>query len=67
MTFATRVGCGRMWDVTAALNWYLYPNARVMLNYVHSHVDNRTVVGTPTLSGIGGDADIVEARFQLDF
>jgi phosphate-selective porin OprO/OprP len=61
---------GRMWDVTAALNWYLYPNARMMLNYVHSHLDDRVIPGSPgvfTVRGIGGQADIVQARFQLDF
>jgi phosphate-selective porin OprO/OprP len=58
---------GKMWDVTAALNWYLYPNARVMLNYIHSRVDDRTVIGNPTQRGVDGDADIVQARFQVDF
>ncbi len=58
---------GKMWDVTAALNWYLYPNARVMLNYIHSHVADRVVVGTPLLQGVDGDADILQARFQFDF
>lgn len=58
---------GRMWDVTAALNWYLYPNARVMLNYIHSQVRDRFLDGTPPLRGVGGNADIVEARFQVDF
>lgn len=57
---------GKMWDVTAALNWYPYPNARVMLNYIHSHVEDRVVVGS-SLSGVDGDADIVQARFQFDF
>jgi phosphate-selective porin OprO/OprP len=54
---------GRLWDVTAALNWYLYPNFRWMLNYVHAHVGDR-VSGAQT---IRGGADIVQSRFALDF
>ncbi len=54
---------GQMWDVTAGLNWYVFPNARVMLNYIHSHVDNRRIAA----SEINGDADIAQIRFQVDF
>ena len=31
---------GKMWDITAAINWHLFPNTRVSLNYVHSELDN---------------------------
>jgi phosphate-selective porin OprO/OprP len=42
-------------DITGGLNWYLYANLRLMLNYVYS---NR--------HGLG-DANIVESRVQIDF
>jgi len=46
---------GEVDGLTAGLNWYLAPNLRTILNYVHSDRDD------------GGNADIVEARFQVDF
>jgi phosphate-selective porin OprO/OprP len=46
---------GTMEDVTLALNWYLNPYTRVMLNYVHA-----------TLMGVG-NADAFLARVQVDF
>jgi len=54
---------GEMWDLTAGVNWYLNPNTRVMLNYVHAEVDDR---------GTGGgldsaEGDIFQTRFQIDF
>jgi phosphate-selective porin OprO/OprP len=54
---------GEQWDITGGLNWYLNPNTRVMLNYVHAVVENRAA------GGIIDDAngDIVETRFQIDF
>jgi phosphate-selective porin OprO/OprP len=54
---------GKMWDVTAGISWYLYPNARISLNYVHSELDDRIIAP----EDVDGDADIVEARFWLDF
>jgi phosphate-selective porin OprO/OprP len=56
---------GEMWDVTAGVNWYLNPNTRVTLNYVHAEVEDR-------LTGAGGgiddaSGDIVQTRFQIDF
>lgn len=33
---------GRMADYSAGLNWYLNPNARAMLNYIFSDVDQGT-------------------------
>ncbi len=58
---------GKIWDVTAGINWYLFPNARIMLNYIHSDVSQRnaTIAGVPT--HINGTADIVQTRFQVDF
>jgi phosphate-selective porin OprO/OprP len=58
---------GELWSMTAGLNWYLYPNARVMFNYVHSALRDRDVLGTPDILDVDGDSDITEMRFQLDF
>jgi phosphate-selective porin OprO/OprP len=64
---------GVLWDVTAGLNWYLYPNFRWMLNYVHGDVrqrgvyvfdDDDVLLGRV---GISGGADIIQTRFQVDF
>jgi phosphate-selective porin OprO/OprP len=55
---------GKMWDITAGINWHLYPNARISLNYVHADLKDRAVTTDPNLDG---NSDIVEARFQLDF
>ena len=51
---------GRLNDVTLGLNWYLNPNTRVMLNYVHAEVDlsNDNVKN--------GNADMFAMRFQID-
>ncbi len=49
----------RMGDLTAGVNWYLNPMTRIMLNYIHSEVENR---GNDV-----GDADIFSMRFQVDF
>jgi phosphate-selective porin OprO/OprP len=54
-----------MWDVTAGINWYLAPNLRVMLNYIHSDVTNRQLgAGDPDIAGSG---DILQTRLQVDF
>ena len=58
---------GELWSITAGLSWYLYPNARVMFNYVHSRLRDRTVLGPPIITDVDGDSDIAEMRFQLDF
>lgn len=49
------VSGGELNCVTAALNWYLNPNTRVMSNYVFADLDNI------------GDAHIFQMRFQVDF
>lgn len=54
---------GELWDVTAAINWYLYPNFRWMLNYVHGDVRNR--VASDQI--VRGGADIFQTRFAFDF
>jgi phosphate-selective porin OprO/OprP len=54
---------GTLWDVTAGVNWYLYPNLRLMWNYVHGDVRDRIDDGDP----IDGAGDIFQMRVQLDF
>jgi len=56
---------GKMWDITAAINWHLFPNTRFSLNYVHSELENLLI--SPDPDDVDGNADIVQARFQLDF
>ena len=49
---------GRLQDTTVGVNWYLNPNMRIMLNYVHSEADAR---------GEDGSADLVGMRFNIFF
>jgi phosphate-selective porin OprO/OprP len=58
---------GELWSMTAGLNWYPYPNARVMFNYVHSELRDRDVLGTPVILDVDGGSDVAQMRFQLDF
>lgn len=53
------VSGGRLDDITAALNWYLNPNARVMFNYVLANLNR----------GAADDdqAHLFQTRFQVDF
>lgn len=48
---------GTLSNFTAGLNWYLNPNFRFMLNYVHADAWRRT----------GFEADIIQMRAQVDF
>jgi phosphate-selective porin OprO/OprP len=57
-------GAGRAVNHTFGLNWYFNPFARVMFNYVHS-LDTYNVSTTQRISG--GNMDIFEARFAMDF
>jgi len=58
---------GVLWDVTAGINWYLFPNLRWMLNYVHGDVRDRTQWLAAGPRSIRGSEDILETRFQVDF
>ena len=49
-------------DITAGLNWYLYPTMRLMFNYVYSEVKNRIDPPIDT-----GRANIFQMRIQLAF
>ncbi len=49
------VSGGKLNDLTAGLNWYLNPNARVMWNYIRANRD--------TL----GKADVFQMRIQVNF
>jgi len=45
-------------NITAALNWYLNPNTRLMLNYIYADVEHDLYEG---------DMQTLQARFQVDF
>ncbi len=47
---------GKLQDISGGVNWHLFPNFRVMANYIYSKV----------LDG-GGHAHIAQMRAQLDF
>lgn len=49
---------GEMTDATLGVNWYLNPNARVMLNAIHSEYED---------GAIDDSADILMLRFQVDW
>lgn len=57
-------GAGQATDHTFGVNWYLNPFTRVMFNYVHS-TDVYNVAAGQRISG--GNMDIFEARFAMDF
>lgn len=46
----------RLDNIGAGLNWYLNPNTRFMLNYIHADQDV-----------IGSNAELLMLRFQIDF
>lgn len=46
---------GEQDNVTVALNWYLNPATRMMINWVHADADDR------------GEADFLLVRWQVDF
>lgn len=48
-------------SLTAGLNWYWSPNARMQFNYIHGSIVDKGAIGT------GGDYDIIGTRFMVDF
>ena len=54
---------GRAGSVTGALNWYMNPNARVMLNIIKGHVEDDNIIGVTS-----GDGEYRAAllRFQVN-
>jgi phosphate-selective porin OprO/OprP len=48
-------------SVTLGLNWYWNANTRLQLNYINGNIDNMGA------TALGGDYDIVGARFMIDF
>ena len=57
---ASSSATGRLKDATVGVNWYLNPNTRVMLDYVHARA-------FPDTKGNDGDADMFAMRFQVAF
>lgn len=53
------VAGGQLTDLTAGLNWYWNPYAKLMFNYIHAFADDPTF-GT-------SDTSIYAARAQMDF
>ena len=58
---------GELSNFTFGLNWYLNPNVRFMLNYVRAVLDEDNCYYKGKKGDHCGDADIVQARFQVDF
>ena len=54
-------------SITAALNWYLTPNLKVMFNYIRFHGDNSPLVVTPAINGTHASGDTLATRLHLDF
>jgi phosphate-selective porin OprO and OprP len=57
-------GAGLATDHTFGVNWYLNPYTKVMFNYVHS-IDTYNAAANNRITG--GNLDILEARFAIDF
>ena len=58
---------GELSNFTFGVNWYLNPNVRIMLNYVRAMLDEDDCYYKGDMGDHCGDADIVQARFQVDF
>ncbi len=57
-------GAGIAADHTLGVNWYLNAYTKLMFNYVHS-MDTYNIAANTRVTG--GNLDIVEARFAIDF
>ena len=53
---------GKEWNFTAGINWYPTRKTRFTINYIHARVKDRL---DPLIKK--GDADILQARFQIVF
>ena len=59
---------GSMSDITAAVNWYLFPNLRFMANYTFSNpMSDAGRSGTGSNSTSVGKANIFQMRASFDF
>ena len=58
---------GKLWDATAGLNWYLFPNMRFMFNYVYADVGDRVASSPSGPFKIDGSGHIAQMRAQIDF
>ncbi|MFP6584564.1 MAG: porin [Candidatus Hydrogenedentota bacterium] len=47
---------GELEDITAGITWYLNPNMKTLLNYVHGELD---------LGSVDDSVDYIQARFQV--
>ena len=63
---------GQMTDYTAALNWYLNPNWKICLNYIHSrpnfsYLDGSPATNRPADTFYGSTTNMFDIRVQMDF
>lgn len=56
---ATYAG-GELSDITLGVNWYLNPNMKIMMNYVHGELEDG-ILG----AGEEDDVDTIQTRFQV--
>ena len=66
------VSGGELLDLGAGVNWYPYPNARLMLGYVHAVLSGRQADADPDPMlavpiHVSGRAHVVQTRFQVFF
>ncbi len=58
---------GEEQNLTVGLNWYLNPNSRVMLNYIHANIENNNLGTGRFWRDRDYDLDILQSRFQVTF
>ncbi|HEY0982334.1 OprO/OprP family phosphate-selective porin [Schlesneria sp.] len=61
---------GTITDYTAGLNWYVNPNVKLVLNYIHSSSNYAGVGGAAPVAGAvsrRNETDMIAARCQMDF